>query len=79
MLYSVVFEQDSWRSHYTHAAILIVEADSESEAKTKALKYLDERGIILSEEELDWEYDVAVVPVKLNKDGVFPAYYYDYD
>ena len=79
MLYGVVFEQNSWRSKYTHAAILIVDADSESAAREKALKYLDERGIILSEEELEWEFDVEVTPVRLNKDGVFPAYYYDYD
>lgn len=78
MLYGVVFEQNSWRSKYTHAAVLIVEADSESAAKEKALRYLDERGIILSEDELDWEYDVVVTPIKL-RDGVFPVYYYDYD
>lgn len=79
MLYAVVFEQDSWRSKYTHAAVLIVEADSETAAKERALKYLDGAGIILSEEDRDWEYDVVVTPVKMNKDGVFPAYYYDYD
>ena len=79
MLYAVVFEQNSWRSHYTHAAVLIVEAEDETAAKERALKYLDDTGILLGKEELDWEYDIEVTPVKMNKDGVFPAYYYDYD
>lgn len=78
MLYAVTFEQDSWRSHYTHAAVLVVEADSESAAREKALRYLDGAGILLSEDELDWEFSIEVTPVKM-KDGVFPAYYYDYD
>lgn len=78
MLYAVTFEQDSWRSHYTHAAVLIVDTENESAAKERALQYLDECGIILSEEELDWEFSIEVTPIKL-KDGICPIYYIDYD